>query len=129
MIHRSPALLALICTGAIACSNTAAPIATTRTAIFNLNMVATANATDTVRISFDYANSPCVPLDHIDARTTATSVTFAVWVRATTGPICAAASVRQTFSYLSLPGSRSSTFSAIFEEPTGRDTTLTVITK
>ena len=129
MLYRSRALLALICTGAIACSNTTAPIATTRTAIFNINMVATANAADTVRITFDYVNAPCVPLDHIDARTTATSVTFAVWVRSSTGPVCAAASVRQTYSYLSLPGSRSSTFSAIFEEPTGRDTTLTVITK
>ena len=132
MIHRSRALLALVCTGAVACSNTTAPIATTRTAIFNLNMVATANATDTVRISFDYEISPCVPLDRIDARKTATSVTFAVWVRATTGPVCAATSVlavRQTYSYLSLPNSRSAAFSAIFEEPTGRDTTLTVITK
>ena len=129
MLHRSRALLALFCIGAVACQNTTAPITTVRTAIFNLNMVATANAADTVRISFDYAISPCVPLDRIDARTTATSVTFAVWVRATTGPICAADAIRKTYSYLSLPGNRSSTFSAIFEQPTGRDTTLTVISK
>ena len=129
MIHRSRALLALLCTGAIACHDTTAPITTSRTAIFNFNMVATANAADTVSISFDYAISPCIPLDRIDARTTATSVTFAVWVRTPTGPICAAASVRQTYSYVSLPGSRSSTFKAIFEEPTGIDTMLTVITK
>ena len=129
MLHRSRALLALVCTGAIACHDSTAPILTYRIAIFNLNMVATANAADTVRISFDYALSPCVPLVRIDARTTATSVTFAVWVRATTGPVCAAASVLRTYSYLSLPGSRSATFSAIFEEPTGRDSTLTVITK
>ena len=129
MLHRSRALLALFCIGTVACQNTTAPITTVRTAIFNLNMVATASATDTVRISFDYAISPCVPLDRIDARTTATSVTFAVWIRATTGPVCAAASIRKTYSYLSLPGSRSASFSAIFEEPTGRDSTLTVITK
>ena len=129
MLHRSRALLALLCVGAIACHDSTAPILTYRTAIFNLNMVATANAADTVRISFDYAISPCVPLDRIDARTTATSVTFAVWVRSTTGPVCAAASVLRTYSYLSLPGTRSATFSAIFEEPTGRDTTLTVLTK
>ena len=129
MLHRSRALLALFCIGAVACQNTTAPITTVRTAIFNFNMVATASATDTVRISFDYAISPCVPLDRIDARTTATSVTFAVWIRATTGPVCAAASIRKTYSYLSLPDSRSSTFTAIFEQPTGRDTTLTVLTK
>lgn len=132
MIHPSRSLLALLCTGAIACRDTTAPITTYRTAIFNLNMVRTANAADTVRISFDYAISPCNPLDRIDARTTATSVTFAVWLRASTGQVCPVASVlavRQTYSYLSLPGSRSSTFSAIFEEPAGRDTTLTVITK
>ena len=129
MHHRSRALLALFCTGAIACHDTTAPITTVRSAIFNPNMVATASAADTVRISFDYAISPCVPLDHIDAQTTLTSVTFAVWVRATNGPICAAAAIRRTYSYLSSPFSRSSTFSAIFEEPTGRDTTLTVLTK
>ena len=129
MLHRSRALLALFCTGAIACQNTTAPIATVRTAIFNFNVVSTASATDTVRISFDYALSPCAPLDRIDARTTATSVTFAVWVRTSTGLVCATDAIRKTYSYLSLPGSRSSTFSAIFEEPTGRDTTLTVITK
>ena len=129
MIHRSRAFLALLCTSAIACHDTTAPITTTRTAIFNLNMVATASAADTVRISFDYAISPCIPLDRIDARTTATSVTFAVWVRATTGPVCAAVSVRQTHSYLSLPHSRSATFTAIFQEPTGGDTTLTLLTK
>ena len=129
MLYRSRALLALFCTGAIACHDSAAPILTYRTAIFNLNMVATANAADTVRISFDFSLSPCNPLDRIDARTTATSVTFAVWVRTSTGPVCATDAIRKTYSYLSLPGSRSSTFSAIFEEPTGRDTTLTVLTK
>ena len=133
MIHRSRALLALLCTGAIACHDTTAPITTYRTAIFNINMVATANAADTVRISFDYAVSPpCHPLDRIDARTTATSVTFAVWERASTGLVCAASSViavRQTYNYLLLPGSRSSAFSAIFEEPTGGDSTRTVQTK
>ena len=128
MIHRSRALLALVCTGAIACHDSAAPILTYRTAIFNLNMVATANAADTVRISFDYVLPDCSPLDRIDARKTATSVTFAVWLRAS-DPLCDALGIRRTYSYLSLPGSRSSTFFAIFEEPTGRDTTLTVITK
>ena len=132
MLHRSRALLALVCTGAIACHDSTAPILTYRIAIFNLNMVATANAADTVLISFDYAISPCSPLDRIDARTTPTSVTFAVWLKPTTNQVCIAASViavRQTYIYLSLPGSRSPTFSAIFEEPTGRDTTLTVLAK
>ena len=132
MIHRSHALLALLCTGAIACHDTTAPIATYRTAIFNLNVAATASAADTVRISFDYAISPCSPLDRIDARTTPTSVTFAVWLKPTTSQVCIAASViavRQTYTYLSLPNSRSSAFSVIFEEPTGGDTTRTVLTK
>ena len=128
MLHRSRALLALFCTGAIACHDSTAPILTYRTAIFNLNMAATANAADTVRISFDYVFSNCSPLDRIDARKTATSVTFAVWLRAS-DPLCDALGIRRTYSYLSLPGSRSPTFSAIFEEPTGRDTTLTVLTK
>ena len=128
MLYRSRALLALFCTGAIACHDTTAPFPASRTAIFNLKMVATANAADTVRISFDYTTSSCTPLDRIDTRTTATSVTFAVWLRASE-PLCDALAIRRTYSYLSLPFSRSSTFSAIFEEPTGRDTTLTVITK
>ena len=128
MLHRSRALLALVCTGAIACHDSAAPILTSRAALFNLNMAATANAADTVRISFDYVLPDCSPRDRIDARKTATSVTFAVWLRAS-DPLCDALGIRRTYSYLSLPNSRSATFSAIFEEPTGRDSTLTLLTK
>lgn len=120
-----PVLLLALWVAALACRDGTGPSARRRALITNIRVPASAAATDTVHIAFDYLLG-CDTLDVIDVRQTASRVSFAVWTRPTNGP-CLASLTGGHVVHLLLPFRRSP-FEAVFQEPSGADSVRRITT-